>query len=77
VAKNTKIVAKQMIHMADCFDRISAAPPPPDASKVAVEKKLGKKLSEYQRQITDSVQQMLSNFFSRWYRTGIIKLSAV
>ncbi len=58
-AKNRKIVAEAMIRMADCFDKISNAASQ-DVSKV-VEEKLGQKLSEHQRQITDSVQQMGQN----------------
>jgi hypothetical protein len=55
-----------MILMAVCFDRISTFASL-DVSKV-VEEKLEEKLSENQRQISHSLQQMLTTFFIsvRW-----------
>jgi hypothetical protein len=61
-AKNRKIAAGQLVRMADCFERISSAASQ-DVSKI-VEEKLEQK-SPHQRQMMDSVQQMLGNFLQQ------------
>ncbi len=74
-AKNRKIVAEQSVQMADCFERISTAASQ-DVSRI-VEEKLEEKLSQHQRQMTDSVQQMLAISCSKFCRIGMIKLLVV
>ncbi len=59
-AKNRKIVAKQSIRMADCFEKIAInATASTDISKVVDEK-----LEAHQAQVVTSVQNMLGNFLN-------------